>query len=186
MILTAVYYVFIASAVLVYGIGLNTVAVTLDSMRVICFSLAKILFTVLTSAILTWLITKYILSPLNAAEVYPLLSLIILFLIFIFVDFAIKIKNKGKEFEFSVSFLIVILTVNECITLISLIIVSLSCIASFFVLLYVIRAVRNRLNIAESSAGYKNLKTILLLSIAVIIISIAAGNVSWLNNYAMR
>ena len=175
------YYAFIASAVLVYGIGLNTVAVTLDSMHVICFSLAKILFTVLTSAILTWLITKYILSPLNAAELYPLLSLIILFLIFIFVDFAIKIKNKGKEFEFSVSFLILILTVNECISLIDLIVAAISGTTSFLVLLYLIRAVRNRLNIPENSAMFKNLKTLLLLSIAILIVALAAANVTWLN-----
>lgn len=181
MISTAAYYVFIASAVLVYGIGLNTVAVTLDSMRGICFSLAKILFTVLSSAILTWLITKYILSPLNAAELYPLFSLIILFLIFLLIDFVIKIKNKGKEFEFSVSFLILVLTVNECISLTDLIIAVISCSASFLVLLYLIRAVRNRLNIAESSAMNKNLKTLLLLSIAILIAVLAAANVSWLN-----
>lgn len=181
MISTAAYYVFIASAVLVYGIGLNTIAVTLDSMRVICISLAKILFAVLTSAVFIWLITKYILSPLNVVELYPLLSLIILFLIFLLIDFVIKIKNKGKEFEFSVSFLILILTVNECISLIDLIIAVISCSASFLVLLYLIRAVRDRLNIAESSAMNKNLKTLLLLSIAILIAVLAAANVSWLN-----
>ena len=181
MISTAAYYVFIASAVLVYGIGLNTIAVTLDSMRVICISLAKILFAVLTSAVFIWLITKYILSPLNVVELYPLLSLIILFLIFLLIDFAIKIKNKGKEFEFSVSFLILILTVNECISLIDLIVAAISGTTSFLVLLYLIRAVRNRLNIAESSAMNKNLKTLLLLSIAILIAVLAAANVSWLN-----
>ena len=142
MISTAAYYVFIASAVLVYGIGLNTVALTLDSMRVVCISL---------------------------------------FSIFLLIDFVIKIKNKGKEFEFSVSFLILILTVNECISLTDLIIAVISCSASFLVLLYLIRAVRNRLNIAESSAMNKNLKTLLLLSIAILIAVLAAANVSWLN-----
>lgn len=181
MISTAAYYVFIASAVLVYGIGLNTVALTLDSMRIVCISLAKILFAVLTSSVFIWLITKYILSPLSIGELYPLFSLIILFLIFLLIDFVIKIKNKGKEFEFSVSFLILILTVNECISLTDLIIAVISCSASFLVLLYLIRAVRNRLNIAESSAMNKNLKTLLLLSIAILIAVLAAANVSWLN-----
>ena len=181
MIFTAVYYIFTASALLLYGIGINTVAIVCGSVRGIYTALAKILVTVLISVMLTWLITRFILSPFDLTALYPLISLVILFYVSFFAEFTIRITRESIAFEFAVSYLIVILASNECTSFWDALTVSISCAASFAFVLPLLYAVKHRLNESSEAVVRAKLKNLILISIAVIITALAAADVSWLN-----
>ena len=181
MISTAVYYMFTASALLLYGIGINIVAVVSGSARGIYAALAKILVSVFISIVLTQFITRFILSPFDLTALYPLISLVILFYVSFFAEFTIRITRESIAFEFAVSYLIVILASNECTSFFDAVTIGISCAAAFAFVLPLLYAVKHRLNESSKAVMRAKLKNLILISIAVIITAIAAADVSWLN-----
>ena len=63
MISSMVYYIFYSSAVLFYGIGLNRSAVACVDMKGQFMKGIKSLFTVTSSAVLSYLVCKSLLVP---------------------------------------------------------------------------------------------------------------------------
>ena len=177
MIYLFLYYFVFASAVLVYGLGLNTVPLLCSSMRRIFLPLVKMAASVAAAAPLTWLVTAYILSPLAA--------LLILTAISVFMETLIRITAGRAAAEFGVSFLLTLLALNESASLADVVIITAVCFASIATALPLLHSLKYRIDMTSGVQCAERLHALILISIAVIVSALAAGNVSWLNPEAL-
>jgi electron transport complex protein RnfA len=182
MVNIILYYLFYCSAVLIYGIGLNRATVLSRSLdRTLFFLLIKNLITILCSTVLTWVIIVELLSPAGLIELYPLAALLVFMAVSVFVEILIRITTGYRTSEFAVSYLVILLALSESTGIISAVVAASSCILSFIIILPVLSALRNRIECARPRNDKMKKKSLIMLSMAVIIISLAVWNVSWLN-----
>src|SRR5574344_788408 len=182
MINMIMYYMFYCSAVLFYGIGLNRTTVLSRSMdRKLVLQIIKCMIAVLCSAALTWLIIMQILVPAELVELYPVIALLIFISITVFLEIIIRITAGVTTSEFSVSYLIILLALSESTGIADALIIAASSMASFILILPVLYALRQRIEIARPRNDKIKKKSFVMLTMAVIIICLAAWNVSWLN-----
>ena len=182
MINMIMYYMFYCSAVLFYGIGLNRTTVLSRSMdRKLVLQIIKCMIAVLCSAALTWLIIMQILVPAELVELYPVIALLIFISITVFLEIIIRITAGVTTSEFSVSYLIILLALSESTGIADALIIAASSMASFILILPVLYALRQRIEVARPRNDKIKKKSFIMLTMAVIIICLAAWNVSWLN-----
>ena len=73
---TFLYYTFFSSVVLIYGIGLNKIAeIGIVKFKETIFYV-KCAFTIISSSVIAWLMTYYLLVPLKITELFPLVCLL--------------------------------------------------------------------------------------------------------------
>ena len=84
MIFTILHYFLFASAVLVYGIGLNNATIFCDSISELKLYFVKSVFTVLISTVLSWIIIQQFLIPLRLTALFPLAALLVFMTIYLF------------------------------------------------------------------------------------------------------
>ncbi len=180
MIFTFFYYLLFASSVLLYGIGLNRS--TLVTHIVPLFGLIlKNIFSVVATSVLTYLFIEYLLLPLNLVELYPLVAFLIFSIIAIFFETVVRITSAKVTSEFCLSFLIVILSLNEGFSILDVILINITCFLSFILLLPFLKVIKKHNSLVGNIQPHVNYKTLLLISIAVLIMALAVFNVSWLN-----
>lgn len=181
MVFTAFYYIFFASAVILYGVGLNSATIICDSIHELFLPVVKILVNVLSSAVLSWLILKYFLIPLRLAELYPFASLLVFLTVSVLIETLVRITTKKTASDFSLSFLIVLLALNESLSITDVILIAGCSFISFLILVPILYSIKKRIDIAGSLQIHGNKKSLVLVSIAIIVTVLAIGNVSWLN-----
>ncbi|HAH62222.1 MAG TPA: hypothetical protein DCL73_09025 [Treponema sp.] len=182
MIDIILYYLFYCSAVLVYGIGLNRTTVLSRSMdKTLFFLTIKNAITILCSTALSWVIIMELLIPAGLVELYPLVALLIFLSVSVFVEVLIRITTGFKTSEFGVSYLVILLALNESTDLINAVIAASGCILSLLIILPVMSALRKRIECARPRNDRMKKKSLIMLTMAVVIISLAVWNVSWLN-----
>ena len=113
---------------------------------------------------------------------YPLVSLLIFLGITIFFETLIRITAKTVTAEFHISYLIVLLALNESTTIYDVMIISASCLLSFMFIIPIINAIKNRISLVGDTSVHGNYKSLLLVSLAILVVSLAVGNISWLNS----
>ncbi len=174
------FYTFIASAVFVYGIGLNKIIVFSKKPKDALFFLSKEILSIILSLCVCWPLTKFILVPNNLTELYPFFSFFVIHIIsLIITEFSAHVLKKNVT-GFYFSYCVLLLAMNEGITFVNAILISIACILSFFCMLPVIFAARWKM---KSSMQYVSFKdgAMLFLCIAVILFMFFTFNVSWLN-----
>ena len=108
---TFLYYTIFSSVFVIYGIGLSrSVEIGVSIFYKPVFYL-KAFFTIVSSSVLSWLFTNYILSPLKLVELFPLVSLLIFICISTFIETLVRLTCGFSVSDFIVSFLIVLLSV---------------------------------------------------------------------------
>lgn len=186
MIYTVLHYFIFSSVILIYGIGLNNSIIQYDSFSGLKLYFVKSILTVLSTVSLTWVIIQQFLVPLRITELFPIAAVLIFMAISIFLETMIRITTRSVTSDFCFSFLIVILALNESISILDTIAVSIASLLSFIVLLPVLYTVKCRLDIAETAEHPENVKSLLMITLAVIIMIISAGNISWLTSGAFK
>jgi len=174
------FYLFISSAVFVYGIGLNKIFVFSKKPTDTIYFLLKEILTIFLSLCICWPMTKYILVPNELTELYPFFSFFFIYIIsLIITEFSVRFLKKNVT-GFSFSYCVLLLAINEGITFGNALLISLACLLSFFVMLPIIYAVRWK---TKSSLQYISFKdgAMVFLCIAAILFILFAVNVSWLN-----
>ena len=180
MIFTFLYYLLFSSAILIYAIGLNRATIVTHIMQIFPL-IFKSLVATISSSVLSWLFIQYILIPLNLIELYPLVALLIFTVISIFLETIIRIPSGKVTSEFCISFLIVLISLNESLSYLDLFIINISCFLSFVLILPVLKVIKRRNSLVGTMRIHANYKTLILVSIAVLIMALAVFNVSWLN-----
>lgn len=181
MIFTILHYFIFSSAVLIYGIGLNNATIICDEIQTIKLNFIKIILSVLFSTVISWIIIQNFLIPLNITELYPIISFLVFITISIFLESMIRITTKKITSDFNFSFLIVLLALSESINIIDVILISISSIMSLIILLPILKVIKNKINMLGNTERHCNKKSLILISIAIIIIILSTGNISWLN-----
>lgn len=181
MLFTVLYYIFFASAVALYGVGLNSATIICDSYNKISALLVKTLLTILSSSCLSWLFVNFVLIPLDLTELYPFFSLMIFLIISFFFEALMRIVTKQVTSDFSFSFMILLLAINESLNIIDVLLITLSSYISFIILIPILYSLKRRIDVVNGINVHGNKKSLILVSIAIIVTTIAVGNVSWLN-----
>lgn len=182
MLFTSIYYVFFASSVILYGAGLNSSAVISDSIHGLFLPFTKIMFTILFSCMLSWLIIKNLLIPLKFIALYPIIALLIFLIISVILESVIRITTSRVTSEFSLSYLIILLALNESLNIIEVAVISVSSFISFVVMIPVVYAIKKRIALVGNLQPHVNRKSLILISIAIISTILAVGNVTWLGS----
>jgi Na+-translocating ferredoxin:NAD+ oxidoreductase RnfA subunit len=182
MINIFLYYILYASVVLFYGIGINrTTVISRSITSTLALNIIKSLFSIISSTVLTWLIIEDLLVPLNLTELYPFIALLIFISLTVFIEILIRITTGINTSEFAISYLIILLSLNESSTLIDAIIIPLCCITSFVLILPVLYAVRMRIDSTRLRNDKTKKKSLIMISLAIIILTTAICNITWLN-----
>lgn len=173
------YYIVSSSAVIFYGIGINrTISINGDFSDnfILCF---KSLASGASTTALTYLVSMWLLIPVHLAEIYPLVA-VVFFLIFTTLsEIFIGIGLDNTPIELTIPLLSVFLGVNEGTSLGFAVIITCSCIISFYLFAVVFHAVKERIFFYTVGGGLQ-IYAVLLLCLAATAIAIFGCNSSWL------
>ena len=182
MIFTIFYYIFFSSVVLIYGVGLNDATIMCTSTSELRMNFVKIVASIIGTACLSWVIIKYFLIPLNLTELYPLVAVLIFLAISIFLEMMIRITTRRTTADFNFSMLIIILTLNESVSIIDVLLISASSLIAFFIVLPILYVIKAKFHLIDQNDNRSvNSRSILLISLAVLIVVLYAATVSFLN-----
>lgn len=176
--------VFLASAVCLYGVGINRAVVLSSGRRGTVLSLVKSLLVSAATVSLTFLLTRSLLVPAGLQELFPMLCVLVFCLIAVFFEGIIRLTAKTSAAELSVSFLSSLLAVNESVSLAESVLFSISCLLSFYLLVPVLHAVRRRNEAAVPVSVMRN--SLVLFSLAALILCLLVFDVSWLTGGLSR
>lgn len=180
MILTLLYYIFFSSAVFFYGIGVNDSTIVCDSIHEQLLPLIKMIASIVSTTLLCFVIIKNILAPLGITEMYPLIVLLVFFVISIFFESLIRITGQKNTAEFNISYLIILLALNESISLLHATIISIACFAAFAIVLPILYSIKKRIDIVGNLELHGNRRSLVLVSLAILATVLAVCNASWL------
>lgn len=181
---TFLYYVFFASAVSVYGIGINKTTNTnfWDDKNIFYF--IKIIFTILISTVLTFFVTDKLLVPLKLATLFPFFCFFIYIFISLLIETIFSSLNKKSPSEFIVSYLTIILTILESTSLTDSLLICFSIMFSMLLFIPFVYFFRNR-NLKEVNEP-ENYLTRLFVYYAVTILIICAWDIMWINPEVLK
>ena len=177
---TFLYYTLFASVVLIYGIGLNKIA----EIGIVKFKetiyYVKCAISIVSSAVISWLITYYLLVPLKITELFPLICFIVYATICTFLGGIIRLTTGRTTSEFAVSYLVILLSIAESSHLLFTLFISLSSLLSMLIIIPFSLTFRRRLcsNGRLLDEKYYSLYFIFL---AVLILLISVWDIVWLN-----
>ena len=180
MISVVIYYIASASAVFFYGIGLGRTMSLKDDSSKMMLSFIKALSTVSSSTAVGYLVNDWLLAPIGFSEIYPFVTLLIFLVFSIIIEIFIGVGIKKSSAEFSVTILCTLLALGEGVSLGHAVVISVSCVFSFYLLIFIFYAIRNRVSFYTNPNGIK-IYPVLFVSLAAVIIAICGWNISWLN-----
>ena len=177
------YYILFCSSVLIYGIGFNRESVMCNNPRKVLFNAVKSYACVILSFIIMFFLNKALLIPLDIVEVFPFFALIVYIAMTVFLEVIIQITTKKTSAEFAVSFLVLLLSVNEASTWLEGIFICAGCL--FYVLIPILYALDKRMETSSANNMFKQ-KSLIFLSMVIIMIALYSFNISWLNSGVIK
>lgn len=177
---TFLYYTIFASAVLLYGIGLNKVAEigTVKFKQIIFY--VKCGISILSTAVISWLMIHYLLVPLKITELYPLICFIVYVCISSFFSAIINLTTGQTTTEFSISYLIVLLSIGESSSLLFTIVICLSCICSLSAIIPFSLTFKRRV-CSNGRVLDESYYSIYFIFLAILILLLSSGDINWMN-----
>lgn len=186
MILNSFLFYFIfASAVLIYGIGINSNAEVTYSRKNLLPVIIKSYVCVISTVVFSFLINKFLLLPVGLIELYPMFALLVFMALSVFIEILIQVTAKKSASEFAIAFLCVVLALNEGITLVDAIIIAFSCLTSFYLLIPFLYAILRRIDSVKNLDAYSQ-KCSMFFIMVVFILALYSLNISWFNMGLLR
>lgn len=174
------YYLLFSSAILFYGLGLERIITIHKSYKTLGLSFLKSFCTVNITVLLSAFFTQTVLNYFNLAEFYVFFTLISFIFVYVLINFAIYKALKESAFEFSTSFLFALLAVHESTTLIDSLIISCACVVSYYFIQLLLITYKKHFDFFRQPEKV-HIVSLLYINIAVLIFSLFAWNISWLN-----
>lgn len=171
--------IFILGSVFLYGIGLNRAVIFSSSPKGLILSYVKSLLSTVSTVSLSYAVIQNILVPLRLQELYPFVCIMVFLVISVFFEVLVKLTAHSTITEFSVSFLCVLLAINESLSLLEAILFVICCSTSFYTLVPILAALRKRNEQANPLPVFKN--SLILFSLAILMLFVLVFDVSWLN-----
>jgi len=180
MISNLLYYTIFASALLLYGVGIERSTVLASKHRHIYLRMIKMLICVSSTSTLVYLFSTNVLIPAGLGELYPFVAALIFTVISVFIEIIIRITAKISAAEFGSAYLFILIGVNESLSLPECLLNSCMCIVSLFIAIPFIYSIKHRIELNEQRPEYEKMST-LLITIAIITLILTTWNISWLN-----
>lgn len=182
---TILYYVFYASIVLVYGIGITKVAeVGISQNLEIAFYIKGIL-TIIISSTISWFVTQNLLIPLKLLELAPLVIYLIFICVNSLLQTVIMIITGKNNTEFTVYYMIILLSIIESSSIFNTLLIILSCVLSLLLLTPLCYAFKTRL-IANGHTLNEKYYSIFFLFLALLILITSTADIFWLNSGVLK
>lgn len=185
MLNTFFHYFFFSSAILIYGIGMNRATVISEKPDHNYLKFIKMILVVAITSVVSFITVKFLLEPCRISELYPFTSLMIYFIVSLLFEILFRTATKINLAEFIVSILCVLLAVGESCSILECLVISAAAVLSFIVITPILFSIRKRIEIANPLEDFKN-SSLLLISLAMIILISYVWNVSWLNNGVIK
>lgn len=180
MISTILYYVFYSSIVLVYGIGIERIMILSKKQHDLFLKATKMLICVSSTSSLSYLVINWLLVPIDLAELYPFIIILIFLAISVFVEAIIRITTKISAVESGIALMFIFIGITESNSFGECVFISILCILSFFILIPFIIALTRRNNLNGLKQEYEK-NGFLLVSIVIIMFVLLSWSVSWIN-----
>lgn len=174
------YYLLFSSAILFYGIGLGRIVTIHDNYKSLLFAFLRTLIIVELTSIVAGFFTRTVLSRLNLFDFFPFFTLIIFLFFTALINYVIYKAVKDFSFYFSTTFLFSLLAVQESSNFIELSVIALACVLTFYLIQILLVAFKKRFDFFVPPEKIHAV-SLIYINIAILIFSIFAWNVSWLN-----
>lgn len=182
---TFLYYTFFSSIVLIYGIGLNSIAeIGISKSNSLMFFI-KAIMTILCTSMISWVIISKILVPLKLVELFPIIAFIIFTCVNSLFEGVIRIVTGKSSSEFIVSFLIVILSLSESTNILNVLIICFSAMVSLLILMPLCLTFKSRV-IANGKHINEHYYSMFFILLAILIFIMSVSDISWLNPGVMK
>lgn len=176
--------IFIFGSVFLYGIGLNRAVIISSSPKGLALSCMKSLLASVSTVALSFVVIQNLLVPLSLQELYPLVCVMVFLVVSVFMEVLVRLTVSSAATEFSVSFLCILLAVGESQSLAQAVLFVICCLASFYILVPVLTALRRRNDHASPLPVFKN--SLILFSLAILMLFVLVFDASWLNGGMAR
>ena len=177
---TFLYYTLFSSVVLIYGIGLNKIAeIGIVKFKETIFYI-KCAISIVSSALISWLITNYLLVPLKITELYPLVCFIVYASISMFLGSIIRLTTGRITSEFSVSYLVILLSIAESTSLLYTLFISLSSLLSMLIIIPFSLTFRRRV-CSNGQLLDEKYYSLYFFFLSVLILILSVWDIVWLN-----
>lgn len=172
MVSLFLYYILFSSAVLVYGVGVSKCIILCDDLGAFKLNLIKILLTLVITSISAQAICIRFLVPLNLSDIYPLVAAVVLLVVAIFFETMIRITTNDTTSDFGFTYLVVLLALNESLTMLEAIFITLASLISFILLLLVTHVIKCSLYATKSKVA---LRALIMVVLAILLIVISSN-----------
>ena len=177
---TFLYYTFFSSVVLIYGIGLNKIAeIGIVKFKETIFYV-KCAFTIISSSVISWLMTYYLLVPLKITELFPLVCFIVYACISTFPGSVVRLTRGRITSEFAVSYLVVLLSIAESSSLLFTLFICLSSLLSMLIIIPFSLTFRRRV-CSNGRLLDEKYYSLYFMFLAVLILILSVWDIIWLN-----
>lgn len=177
---TFLYYSLFSSVVLIYGIGLNKIAeIGIVKFKETIFYI-KCAIAIISSTIVSWLITHYLLVPLKITEIYPLVCFIVYACFSMFLGSIIRLTTGKHTSEFSVSYMIILLSIAESSSLLFSLFISLSSLLSMLIIIPFSLTFRRRV-CCNGNLLDEKYYSLYFFFLSVLILLLSVWDIVWLN-----
>ncbi|MDE7292449.1 MAG: hypothetical protein K2N58_10450 [Treponemataceae bacterium] len=177
---TFLFYILFASAVLVYGGGMISVAEKSLSKENFAISIMESLSCVSATVALTFLIIRFLLSPLGIMDLYPLVALLIFVAMGVFFEMIVQVTASKSGADFAFPYLVIILSLGEGRDIVGCLMTSVAALASYYALVPILRALNGRNAMIKNNDAFKQrLRTFTCM--VVLIFALYSLDISWLN-----
>lgn len=177
---TFLYYALFSSVVLIYGIGLNKIAeIGIVKFKETIFYI-KCAISIVSSALISWLITNYLLVPLKITELYPLVCFIVYASISMFLGSIIRLTTGRITSEFAVSYLVILLSIAESTSLLYTLFISLTSLLSMLIIIPFSLTFRRRV-CSNGQLLDEKYYSLYFFFLSVLILILSVWDIVWLN-----
>lgn len=173
------YYLFSSCAVFVYGIGLKQSLMKSSTIHYFCTAAIKTFLTILFSLPIVWVLSMFF-AKRGFAELYPLLLILVTLLITKVIDSVSYLMKSSVSAGILLPCSIMLLAVNESMTLLEAYTIALGVFLSIFLLLPLLYATRKRLTSSMPPRDFKYY-AVAFFSAAFIFFAFFAYHFSWFN-----
>ncbi len=177
---TIFLYLIFSCAVLVYGTGLKRILAYSLKPKKVLFQMLRMILTTIISVVVCRGISLLFLVPARLQELFPFVCIIFTYLFSLVTEKLFEYIFHIEVKEFSITICSVLIAVNEGLTMFHTILIGTVCILSFFFILPILYAIRQRLHYSQQQIDFKK-GALIFLSLALIMLVLFSLNVSAFN-----
>ena len=189
MMSSFLYYFIYSSAFLLFSLGFENFTDAYNKPKNILLDLALMLFSVLVTVSILYLLNIFILIPGGFSDIIPFAAVLVFALIrmLVFILFSPfeKKHSLGNLARFSISFLFVLLCLFESSSFLDCLVTGLASILSYFLFVIIVYAIEKRIEISKPDHDFKS-SVMIYMSFAILIICLFSWNLSWIAQEVLR